>query len=142
NAPGPGLGSTVPGELVALADLAEFDEDDEPRPAVGRATGRGGLRTGFDPIAQPADGGMPAAREPMSGGRMSASEKSWLVRCVAIGLALVGFVIGADLVIKATSSDYSPPIVEHVEEGAKAPRNVPEGAPPVVAPAPAPVVTP
>ena len=50
------------------------------------------------------EGTMPGQVALGQGRRMTDSERSWVTICVAVGLALIAFVIGADLVIRSTTT--------------------------------------
>ncbi len=57
------------------------------------------------------DDAIPAAIVVATERRMSDAERSWIVACVAIGLSLILFVIGSDLLIHSTSNvTEAPPI--------------------------------
>ena len=99
----------------SLAALAALDDDDgsmraAPKPALALPAplptlppddSDGSPSTEFDDEALAEDGTMPGQVAPVLGKRMTDSERSWLTICVAVGMALIAFVIGADLVIRS-----------------------------------------
>jgi len=141
-------------EGFLLAELADLDDGGEPTPAARRPAARpqapaalavaeddpppSGL---LDDGTEVDEGGMPGHVALGPGRKMSDSERSWLTACIAGGLALIVFVIGADLLIRSTSSS-SEPTVQAPGAGEPLPAVVaPEPAAPVAAvkPRPAPV---
>ena len=130
-----------------MADLAELDESDShpaaarrraspdrPKPiaapvAVIDAPPSSALGLGTDSSIEQST--MPAtlgvAERPMT-----ASERSWIIACVTIGLGLIVFVIGSDLLIHATSTTSAPPLVPDFPKLAPLPPKQPD-VPAVVA---------
>jgi eukaryotic-like serine/threonine-protein kinase len=113
----------LPPPVLSMADLIELEDSDAfakpPRreePSVRKQEAQvvdsaALVASSIDEDDSVLDDAIPAAIKVATERRMSDAERSWIVACVAIGLSLILFVIGSDLLIHSTSNvTEAPPI--------------------------------